>query len=111
MKKVIQLCVLFVCYLFLALSSVLAGENDSDSSQLYMTKFCITCHGQKGIAIAPNYPNLAKQNKQYLINQVKDIIAKKRANKLTVLMTLHPVINSIHDDEITDIATYMNTIQ
>jgi len=113
MKKIIQLCVLSLLTLFLSISLSLAGEVDKyqDSRNLYMTKFCITCHGQQGIAVAPNYPNLAKQNKLYLINQVKDIIGKKRTTKLTVLMTEHPVINSIHDKEIVDIADYMTNIR
>jgi len=111
MKNIIQLCVLSLLTLFLFISLSIAGESDQDSKNLYMTKFCITCHGQKGIAVAPNYPNLAKQNKLYLINQVKDIIGKKRAGNLTVLMTEHPVINSIHDKEIADIAEYMTNIK
>ncbi len=111
MKKLIQLCVLSIFTFLLAISFTLAGENDQKSKDLYMTKFCITCHGEKGVAVAPNYPNLAKQNELYMINQVKDIIEKKRAGKLTVLMTEHPVINTIHDDEIAAIAAYMNKIK
>ncbi len=113
MKKIILLCVLSLITLFVSISLSSAEESDQyqDSKNLYMTKFCITCHGEKGIAIAPNYPNLAKQNKLYLINQVNDIIKKKRTTKLTVLMTEHPVINSIQDKEIVDIADYMTNIR
>jgi cytochrome c553 len=113
MKIIIQLCVLSLITLFvsISLSSAEESEQYQDSRNLYMTKFCITCHGQQGIAVAPNYPNLAKQNKLYLINQVKDIIGKKRTTKLTVLMTEHPVINSIQDKEIVDIADYMTNIR
>ena len=86
-------------------------DGDQDGEKLYMTKFCITCHGQKGISVAPNYPNLAKQNERYLVNQLKDIIAKKRANKLTLLMTENPVINSVSDQEISAVAAHITKIK
>jgi len=82
-----------------------------DGEKLYIYKFCTTCHGQRGQSIAPNYPNLAKQNERYLVNQVKDIIAKKRANKLTLLMTAHPVVNGVSDEEIAAIAAHMTNMK
>ena len=54
---------------------------------------------------------MAKQNERYLVNQVKDIIAKKRSNKLTLLMTEHPVVISITDEEIAAIAAHMTNIK
>ena len=99
--------------MFICLTILMTGATASaqDGERLYMTKFCGTCHGQKGISIAPNYPNLAKQNQLYLINQVKDIIKKKRANKLTLLMTEHPVVIKISDEEVTAIAAHMTDIK
>jgi len=115
MKKTIQLCVLSLLTFFLAFiivaPSTSAQDGDQDGEKLYMTKFCITCHGQKGISVAPNYPNLAKQNELYLVNQVKDIIAKKRANKLTLLMTENPVINKVSDQEISAVAAHITNIK
>jgi cytochrome c553 len=54
---------------------------------------------------------LAKQNERYLVNQVKDIIAKKRSSKLTLLMTEHPVVISISDEEISAVAAHMTNIK
>jgi cytochrome c553 len=107
MKKTAQLCVLSL------LTFIMAGLSASaeDGERLYIYKFCTTCHGQKGVSVAPNYPNLAKQNERYLVNQVKDIIAKKRSNKLTPLMTEHPVVISISDEEIAAIAAHMTNIK
>jgi cytochrome c553 len=82
-----------------------------DGETLYVHKFCTTCHGQKGISVAPNYPNLAKQNPRYIVNQVKDIIAKKRANKLTLLMTDHPIVTSVSDEEIAAIAAHLTNMK
>ena len=107
MKKTAQICVLSLLAFIMAGLSALA----EDGEKLYIYKFCTTCHGQKGISVAPNYPNLAKQNQRYLVNQVKDIIAKKRSNKLTLLMTEHPVVISIRDEEIAAIAAHMTNIK
>jgi len=115
MKKTIQLCVLSLLTFFLTFTivapSTSAQDDDQDGERLYMTKFCITCHGQKGISVAPNYPNLAKQNELYLVSQLKDIIAKKRANKLTLLMTENPVINKVSDQEISAVAAHLTKIK
>jgi len=115
MKKTIQRCAVslltFSLMFIMAVSSVSAQNGDQDGEKLYMTKFCITCHGQTGRAVAPNYPNLAKQNELYLVNQVKDIIKKKRANKLTPLMTEHPVIINISDEELAALAAHLTKIK
>jgi cytochrome c553 len=107
MKKTAQICLLSLLTFFMAGLSASA----QDGERLYTYKFCTTCHGQKGISVAPNYPNLAKQNERYLFNQVKDIIAKKRSNKLTLLMTEHPVVVSVSDEEIAAIAAHMTSIK
>jgi cytochrome c553 len=107
MKKTAQIFVLALLIFFMTGLSVSA----QDGERLYTYKFCTTCHGQKGVSVAPNYPNLANQNERYLVNQVKDIIAKKRANKLTLLMTEHPVVTGISDEEISAIAAHMTNIK
>ena len=107
MKKTGQtflLLVLSLCFM-MTVATALIGE------QLYTEKFCITCHGQKGISIAPNYPNLAGQNEQYIANQVTDILSGKRKNKLTLLMTENPVVKKITVEEIAGIASYMKNIK
>jgi len=79
-----------------------------DGEKLYIRKFCVTCHGETGFSVTPNYPSLANQNLGYLINQVKDILTKKRSSKLTLLMTDNPVIMTLTDEEIQAISEYLN---
>ena len=107
MKKTALLCLFSLLMVFVADISASA----QDGEKLYIYKFCTTCHGQKGISVAPNYPNLARQNQRYLVNQVKDIIAKKRVNKLTLLMTKHPVVTGIRDEEIAAIAAHLTNLK
>ncbi|MBU2646249.1 c-type cytochrome [bacterium] len=82
-----------------------------DGKKLYTEKFCITCHGKQGVSVAPNYPNLAGQNLEYMKNQVADIIAGKRKTKLTLLMTSNPVVMNITPEETSAIAEYLTTMK
>ncbi len=107
MKKIVQICA--VALLTLLMAGLTASAQDD--ATFYVHKFCTTCHGQNGTSIAPNYPNLARQNERYLVNQVKDIIAKKRANKLTLLMSEHPIVTGITEKEIAAIAAHMTKIK
>jgi cytochrome c553 len=107
MKKTAQIFVLSLLTFFMAGLSASA----QDGERLYIYKFCTTCHGQKGISVAPNYPNLAKQNERYLVNQMKDIIAKKRSSKLTLLMTEHPVVTGLSEEEMAAIAAHLTNIK
>jgi len=107
MKKTARICVLSMLAVLMTGLSAAAQEGE----RVYTYKFCITCHGQRGISVAPNYPNLANQNERYLVNQLKDIINKKRVNKLTLLMTEHPVVTGIKDEEISAVASHMTNIK
>jgi cytochrome c len=101
------------CLIVILMTSIfsLTAYAEDEGKKLYIEKFCITCHGEKGISTAPNYPNLARQNPNYLVNQVKDIISGKRKNKLTILMTDNPVVLGVTDEELNLIADYLNKMQ
>jgi len=46
--------------------------------KLYMRNTCVACHGRNGKGAILAYPNLAGQNKKYMIDQIKDIMKGKR---------------------------------
>ncbi len=53
----------------------------NDGPTLYKSKTCIACHGVDGAKpILPTYPKIAGQNKDYAINQMKDIKSGARNN-------------------------------
>ena len=64
----------------LAVKSAVAGEKKKKhpGKRLYRRMTCIACHGRDGKRAIQDYPNLAGQNKKYLIKQTKDIISGKR---------------------------------
>jgi cytochrome c553 len=77
---------------------------------LYSQKGCITCHGPAGKApIGPNYPRLASQNKNYLIQQIQDIKSGMRNNGMSSVMS--SIVQSVSDDEIEAIAAYLSTVK
>ena len=104
-KILIAWLLVMACLLTCPLSGL-----SSNGEKFYIQKFCVACHGERGVNITPNYPVLANQNLRYLFNQVKDIISKKRASKLTLLMTDITVIMTLTDQEIEAISEYLNQL-
>jgi len=75
----------------IALSAVMAATafagtaTAADGKKLYMT--CAACHGKDGKSpIMPTYPKIAGQNKEYVLQQIKDIMSGARANGQSVAM-------------------------
>jgi cytochrome c len=74
--------------------------------ELYTQRFCIGCHGPAGKSpVSSNYPVLAGQNQEYLIQQFKDIRGGSRNNALT--STMSALVQNVTNEEITAIATYL----
>ena len=59
----------------------------ADGASLYASKMCSTCHGADGkTPVMPSYPKVAGQNKDYTLQQIKDIRDGNRTNGLTAAM-------------------------
>ncbi len=56
----------------------LAAKKKDPGRKLYLRNTCVACHGKDGAKAIMDYPNLAGQDKKYLINQMNDIIKGKR---------------------------------
>jgi len=81
----------------------------SDGAELYQSKHCFRCHGTNAkIAIEPNYPKLAGQNKAYLLQQMKDIKSGARAHGDTAAMKL--TISTVNEEEINAIADWLSSL-
>ncbi|MDX2367004.1 MAG: c-type cytochrome [Colwellia sp.] len=68
-----------------------------------LAKACITCHGQKGISTDTKFPNLAGQKQGYLKQEIKAFRDGKRDNPQML-----PFVNSLSDDDITQLARYFS---
>ena len=78
----------------------------ADGGALYQAKLCHTCHGPDGnTPIMPVYPKIAGQNKEYLVQQMKDIRDGARSNGLSAAMK--PMVANVSDEEMEEIAAWL----
>jgi len=103
MKNIKQTVVMLIS------SAVLLGSYSAasaDGAALYTAKGCTACHGTDAkTSIMPAYPNLAGQNAEYLLAQMKDIKSGARNNGQTAVMK--GIVAAISDDELGALATYI----
>ncbi len=102
MKKIVMTASIALC-LGLGLPA-----HSEDGATLYMTRGCIGCHGAEGNApVAPNYPKIGMQNKEYTTNQLKAFKSASRTNGLAALMT--GMVAALTDEDIVSLADYLST--
>jgi cytochrome c553 len=69
------------------------------------TATCVACHGQNGIGIAPNYPNLACQKDKYLVKAIKEFKSGVRKDPM-----MQPMVAALSDADIENVAAYYSTL-
>jgi len=70
---------------------------------------CAGCHGPAGKAMIPTYPNLAGQNKQYLISSLKAYKAKQRTGGQAPIMQGQAM--ALSDADIENLAAYFSSLK
>lgn len=112
LRRALMLPALAVVATALGLGSASAQE-ELNGKRLYMKKTCIACHGLNGAKAILDYPNLAGQEKDYLVNQMKDIKSGKRVgspddtgNPRTAGM--EGVMHLVSDEEMEAIAEWLS---
>lgn len=83
-----------------------ANAADPAAGQSKYESTCMACHGAKGIAIAPIYPNLAGQKDQYLVQQLKNFRSGARTNPI-----MQPMAKNLTDTDIVDIAAFLSSLK
>ena len=69
----------------ITLGAMTGTAGAADGKKLYMT--CAACHGKDGKSpLMPAYPKIAGQNKEYVLQQIKDIMTGARANGQSIAM-------------------------
>lgn len=67
---------------------------------------CAACHGQSGIAVAPDAPNLAGQPEDYLVAQLKAYRSGTRQHEVMSLMA-----KPLSDSDIANLAAWFASQQ
>jgi cytochrome c553 len=68
-------------------------------------KMCTVCHGEFGVSIPPNAPNLAGQPEIYLAEQLKAYRSGKRSNEI-----MSVIAKPLTDADITDLSAWFASI-
>jgi cytochrome c553 len=64
---------------------------------------CAHCHGTDGNSSSGQYPSLAKQNKEYIVKQLKDFKAGHRKNG-----QMSPMVGILEESDMVLLAAYYN---
>lgn len=93
----------------IVISSLLISgvANAVEPPAIYQT--CATCHGVNGIAVIDGYPNLAGQNKQYIINSLKAFKSGERTGGNAIIMAPMSQLLTT-DQQIEEVAEYLNSL-
>ena len=70
---------------------------------------CAACHGINGISNSPMVPNLAAQQKDYLVNQLQDYRDRSRSNKYGV-QYMWGMAGQLKDKQIEELANYFSKL-
>jgi cytochrome c553 len=88
-----------------AFMAALAQAQDNTTAINLIRKECSTCHGPRGISVAPTFPNLAGQQAPYLEAQLKAFRDRSRADPHAQAF-MWGMAAQLTDDTIKDIANY-----
>jgi cytochrome c len=104
--RVMQMCRGLTLLLMCAALSAIAADESMDGEALYAERGCIYCHGPAGREPAlADYPKLDGQNEDYLVQQMKDIKSRARANGYVGMM--QPAVINVSDEEFAAIAAFL----
>ena len=112
------LCILLLggCTYFNNIPPVSTLENPTRSRTLgdyevagnvLAVQVCAACHGLNGQTQSPMVPNLAGQQRQYIVNQLQDYRDRTRSNKYAVQF-MWGMAGSLTDKQIQELADYFS---
>jgi cytochrome c553 len=64
---------------------------------------CAACHGLDGVSAVPSFPKLAGQNRDYLVQSLKDYKTGKRKNPI-----MGEQVKTLSDTDMLDLAMYFS---
>lgn len=105
MSRAIGLKTLLATALVFVSGSALAASGDAEAGRKKSTP-CQACHGQNGISVSPDFPNLAGQNEDYIVHVLKHYKNGKRKNPI-----MKGQVANLSDKDILDLAAHFSRQQ
>lgn len=94
MKRIIAVC--------LATGVVLSAQAaDIEAGKAKAQQVCAACHGADGNSQNPDFPRLAGQYDEYLVQALKDYQSGKRKNAI-----MAPIAQSLSKEDVHNVAAY-----
>ena len=90
------------------LASATVTADEAPVASPLKVQVCVACHGKNGIATINSYPNLAGQNRDYLISALKAYQNRERNGGLAGVMQQQAA--NLTDEDIAEIAEYYSTL-
>jgi cytochrome c553 len=82
-----------------------AAQADAQAGRA-KARLCVVCHGEFGVSVLPNAPNLAGQPEIYLAEQLKAYRSGKRSNEI-----MSVIAKPLTDTEIADLTAWFASIE
>jgi len=96
----------FAAAAFAATFAVGLGAHAQEAAVPDSIVLCSGCHGEQGISLADEIPNLAGQKKPYLTKALKDYRANRRNNP-----TMNAMAANLSDEDIENLANYFSGLK
>jgi len=87
-----------------SLSFTVAQAGDLEAGKK-KSEVCAACHGAVGISPNTAWPNLAGQQHEYLVKQLKDFREGRRSDPW-----MSPMAKDLSNDDIDSLATFFNSL-
>ena len=77
------------------------GEEAPARSGEEVAKQCVSCHGEDGNSIAPNFPRIAGQHADYMFHSLKSYKSGDRKNAI-----MAGIVAALTEEEMKNVAAY-----
>ena len=94
-----------ICLTSFVLTGTATAAGDPAAGQA-KSAICVACHGPQGISPNTQWPNLAGQQEQYLIKQLKAFRGGDRQDPI-----MSPMAAGLSDDDIANLAAWYNSLK
>jgi cytochrome c553 len=95
---------ILACAALLAISSAVSAASGDATAGKKKSTACVACHGENGISVSPEFPNLAGQYPDYIETALRHYQNGKRKNPIMAAQ-----VKELNQKDIMDLAAYFSS--